>query len=116
MKGLVTGATGYRGAVVAEALATRGHQGWGLARSERSANELCACGIEPVRGDFGDPVGLANAVHQARSGVVVRIACVGGVSGHQGAFTGGGAVVHAKRAGLVDHGRVLICRRRREVA
>ena len=37
MKVLVTGATGYLGAVAAEALAERGHQVSGLARSEGSA-------------------------------------------------------------------------------
>ena len=40
MKVLVTGATGYLGAVAAEALATRGHQVLGLARSERSTSAL----------------------------------------------------------------------------
>ena len=56
MKVLVTGATGYLGAVAAEALATRDHQVLGLARSERSASALRMRGIEPVMGDFGDPV------------------------------------------------------------
>src|SRR5258708_15761153 len=86
MKVLVTGATGYLGAVAAEALATRGHQVLGLARSERSANAMRKRGVEPVMGDFGDPVSLANAVHEARPDVVVSTASVGGASGDQAAF------------------------------
>jgi uncharacterized protein YbjT (DUF2867 family) len=67
MKILITGATGYLGAVAADALGTRGHQILGLARSQRSANTLRERGIEPVMGDFGDPVSLANAVHESTS-------------------------------------------------
>jgi len=44
MKVLVTGATGYLGAADAEALAARGHQVLGLARSERSASAR-ACAV-----------------------------------------------------------------------
>jgi uncharacterized protein YbjT (DUF2867 family) len=55
MKVLVTGATGYLGAVAAEALAMRGHEVSGLARSDRSASALRERGIELVMGDFGDP-------------------------------------------------------------
>ncbi len=53
MKVLVTGATGYLGAVAAEASAMRGHEVLGLARSERSASALRVRDIEPVMGDFG---------------------------------------------------------------
>ena len=108
MKVLVTGATGYLGAVAAEALAARGHQVLGLARSERSANALRKRGIEPVMGDFGDPVSLANAVHEARPDVVVSTASVGGASGDQAAFARDGEAVRAIREALADHGGALV--------
>src|ERR1700730_4527418 len=108
MKMLVTGATGYLGAVAADALATRGHQVLGLARSERSANTLRERGIEPVVGDFGDPASLANAVREARPDVVVSTASVGGASGDQAAFARDGEAVRAMREALTDHGGALI--------
>jgi nucleoside-diphosphate-sugar epimerase len=108
MKVLVTGATGYLGAVAAEALAIRGHQVLGLARSERSANALRKRGIEPVMGDFGDPVNLTNAVHDARPDVVVSTASVGGASGDQAAFARDGEAVRAIREALTDHGGALV--------
>jgi uncharacterized protein YbjT (DUF2867 family) len=116
MKVLVTGATGYLGAVAAEALATQGHQVSGLARSERSANTLRKRGIEPVMGDFGDPVSLTNAVHGARPDVVVSTSSVGGASGDQAAFTRDGDAVRAIREALTDRGGALIFGRRRKVA
>ena len=99
MKVLVTGATGYLGTVAAEALATRGHEVSGLARSDRSASALRERGIEPVMGDFGDPVSLANAVRQARPDVVVSTASVGGASGDQAAFARDGEAVCAHPGG-----------------
>src|SRR5258705_1707474 len=108
MKVLVTGATGYLGAVAAEALVTRGHQVLGLARSERSANALRKRGIEPVGGDFGESVSLANAVRDARPDVVVSTASVGGASGDQAAFARDGDAVGAIREALVDHGGALV--------
>ena len=116
MKVLVTGATGYLGAVAAEALSTRGHQVSGLARSERSASALRERGIEPVMGDFGDPVSLVNAVRGARPDVVVSTASVGGASGDQAAFARDGDAVRAIRETLADHGGALIFGRRRKVA
>jgi len=108
MKVLVTGATGYLGAVAAEALATRGHQVLGLARSERSANALRTRGIEPVVGDFGDPVSLTNAVRDARPDVVVSTASVGGASGDHTAFVRDGEAVRAIREALADHAGALV--------
>src|SRR4051794_36858437 len=104
MKVLVTGATGYLGAAAAEAMAARGHQVLGLARSERSASALRERGIEPVMGDFGDPASLAGAVHGARPDVVVSTASVGGASGDQAAFARDGEAGRAIRGGLADHG------------
>ena len=116
MKVLVTGATGYLGAVAAEALAARGHHVSGLARSERSAITLRKRGVEPVTGDFGDPASLANAVHEARPDVVVSTASVGGASGDQAAFVRDGEAVRAMREALTDHGGASIFGRRRKVA
>ena len=62
MKVLVTGATGYLGAVAAEALATQGHHVFLLRGCKLSKPRLRKRGIEPVVGDFGDPVSLTNAV------------------------------------------------------
>lgn len=90
MKVLVTGATGYLGAVAAAALAAREHEVVGLARSQRSANTLPGSGIQPVTGDFGDPVGLAGAVHENRPDVVVSTA-----SGDNAAFARDCDAVHA---------------------
>src|SRR6476469_4696416 len=108
MKVLVTGATGYLGAAAVEALATRGHQVSGLARSERSASALRERDIEPVMGDFGDPASLANAVQQARPDVVVSTASVGGASGDQAAFVRDRDAVRAIREALTDHGGALV--------
>jgi uncharacterized protein YbjT (DUF2867 family) len=76
MKVLVTGATGYIGAVAADALAAKGHDVLGLARSARSVNALRERGIEPVMGDFGDPASLQGEAqsHPRRSG---RCGCCG---------------------------------------
>jgi nucleoside-diphosphate-sugar epimerase len=107
MKVLVTGATGYLGAVAAEALAARGHQVLGLARSERSADVLRKRGIEPVMGDFGDPVSLANAVSEARPDVVVSTASVGGAGGDEAVFARDGEAVRAMKGALADHGALV---------
>jgi len=108
MKVLVTGATGYLGEVAADALAMRGHQVLGLARSDRSTSALRMRGIEPVMGDFGDPVSLANAVREAKPDVVVSTASVGGASGDQAAFARDGEAVRAIREALTDHGGALV--------
>src|SRR3977135_747387 len=108
MKVLVTGATGSLGAAAAEPRGTRGHQVLGLARSERSANALRERGIEPVMGDFGDPVSLANAIQESRPDVVVSTASVGGASGDQAAFARDGEAVRAMREALGDHGGALV--------
>jgi nucleoside-diphosphate-sugar epimerase len=108
MKVLVTGATGYLGAVAADALANRGHQVLGLARSERSASALRERGFEPVMGDFGDPVSLAYAVHESRPDVVVSTASVGGTGGDRAVFARDGEAVRAMRDALTDHGGTLV--------
>ncbi|RKH51715.1 NAD-dependent epimerase/dehydratase family protein [Corallococcus sp. AB049A] len=62
MKILVTGATGYIGGAVVDALKQAGHQVLGLARSEDARNKLAARGITAVAGDMADAKGLAALV------------------------------------------------------
>ncbi len=64
----MTGATGYIGSAVATTLLSRDHQVLGLARSARSEATLRDRGIEPARGDFGDPAMLGAVVTIPRSG------------------------------------------------
>ena len=65
MKILVTGATGYIGGVVAEALTRAGHEVAALIRDDRAATALRARGLAPVRGDLRDPVALARVADDA---------------------------------------------------
>jgi nucleoside-diphosphate-sugar epimerase len=58
---LVTGATGYIGAVVAETLAERGHDVAATARTVASDAELAGRGYEVVRADLREPESLAAA-------------------------------------------------------
>lgn len=65
MRVFLTGATGYIGSVVAEALMDAGHDVLGLARSEERARQLESRRIEVHRGDLGDPASLAKAAQDA---------------------------------------------------
>ena len=65
MKLLVTGATGYLGSRVVEALRGRGHQAVGLVRSAEAAAGLRAKGHEAVVGDLDDTAALAAAAAAA---------------------------------------------------
>ncbi|NOK20133.1 NAD-dependent epimerase/dehydratase family protein [Corallococcus carmarthensis] len=62
MRILVTGATGYIGGAVVDALKRAGHQVVGLARSDEARSKLTAKGVQAVQGDLKDPAGLAAAV------------------------------------------------------
>jgi nucleoside-diphosphate-sugar epimerase len=108
LKVLVTGATGYLGAVAATALAVREHEVMGLARSQRSASALRGRGIQPVMGDFGDPVSLAGAVHETRPDVVVSTASVGGASGDNADFARDREAVRAMHEALANYGGALV--------
>jgi nucleoside-diphosphate-sugar epimerase len=57
----LTGATGYIGGAIAEALRAAGHTVSGLARSDQAANALAAKGITPVAGDLNIPASVAKA-------------------------------------------------------
>lgn len=59
---LVTGATGFVGFHVAEALARRGDTVRTLARAASDTKQLDALGVQVVRGDLTDPAALKAAV------------------------------------------------------
>ena len=65
----LTGASGYIGGSVAQKLLAAGYHVRGLARTEKTARALSACGIEPVMGSLDDP-DLLYAAARATDGVV----------------------------------------------
>jgi nucleoside-diphosphate-sugar epimerase len=65
----LTGATGYIGGAIADALLGAGHSVSGLARSDQAARTLTAKGIAPVAGDLNKPESLAKAAG-ASDGVI----------------------------------------------
>jgi nucleoside-diphosphate-sugar epimerase len=75
MRLFVIGGTGYIGSVVCERLQADGHTLRGLARSDTSATQLIAAGIEPVLGAMGDAevIGKESAAAEG----VVQIATGG---------------------------------------
>ena len=62
----LTGASGYIGSAVAERLRAAGHMVTGLARTDAAAARLSAAGIQPVRGNFTDPVSISTAARTAQ--------------------------------------------------
>ena len=62
MKALVTGATGFVGSHLVEALRSRGHQVTALVRSPSKAAALEPLGVRLVPGDLDDAGSLARAV------------------------------------------------------
>jgi nucleoside-diphosphate-sugar epimerase len=62
---LLTGATGYIGSVVAEALIAAGHSVTGVARSDAAAGQISLKGVTPLRGDLTSPSSLAEGAKQA---------------------------------------------------
>src|SRR5687767_1792322 len=61
MKVLVTGATGFVGSHLVEALRRRGDQVTALARSAAKAEALTKLGVEVIRGDLDDATALGHA-------------------------------------------------------
>src|SRR5579875_3600181 len=59
MRVFLTGASGYIGSAVAEALQAAGHEVIGLARSEEQARQLAERGLRPHRGDLLQPETVA---------------------------------------------------------
>lgn len=65
MEVFLTGATGYIGSAVAEALQRAGHKVTGLARTPEKAHQLAAHGVRGCLGDLLKPETLAVAAHAA---------------------------------------------------
>ena len=61
MKALVTGATGFVGSHLSEALHRGGHQVTALARSSRKAEALTSLGVRVIPGDLHDAAALESA-------------------------------------------------------
>lgn len=60
MKVFLTGATGYIGSAVAEALLAAGHSVAGLARNPEAEQKLRELGVTPVGGDLNSPNSLTS--------------------------------------------------------
>jgi nucleoside-diphosphate-sugar epimerase len=105
----MTGASGYIGGTVADALMRAGHSVSGLARSEDAAARLRAHGIEPVRGELSSHSVVRNAARGADAVIncanaedpFVVAAVLEGLAGSGKAFlhTSGTSVVGDKAAG-----------------
>lgn len=54
MKALVIGATGYVGSAISKAFLARGHEVWGMARSQANRGKLAAAGVASVDGTLDD--------------------------------------------------------------
>ena len=65
MRVFVTGATGYIGSAICDALRGAGHEALGLARSDDKAAALSARGDQPLRGSLEDPESLRQGCRQA---------------------------------------------------
>jgi len=65
MRVFLTGATGYIGSAIADALIAGGHQVTGLVRSEEAGARLQERGIMPVLGDMQTPESFLHAVRSA---------------------------------------------------
>ena len=65
LKVFLTGATGYIGGAVADALLAAGHSVVGLARSDEAARKLTAKGIIPFHGDLNSSLNLAKAAMES---------------------------------------------------
>ncbi len=65
MNVFLTGATGYIGGAIADALLRTGHTVLGLAHSEKSAKVLQERSMSPLRGDLRDPASIAQGARQA---------------------------------------------------
>ncbi|HLW00353.1 MAG TPA: SDR family oxidoreductase [Ktedonobacterales bacterium] len=61
----LTGATGYIGGAIADALLRAGHGVLGLARSDQVAEDMQARSISPMRGDLRDAASLTRGAQQA---------------------------------------------------
>jgi nucleoside-diphosphate-sugar epimerase len=65
MRVFLTGATGYIGSAIADALQAAGHQVTGLVRSDEGAGRLQKRGIMPVPGDIQTPESFLHVVRSS---------------------------------------------------
>jgi nucleoside-diphosphate-sugar epimerase len=77
----LTGATGYIGSAVAEALCHAGYAVVGLARSEDQARVLAANGLGAHAGDLRDPASVAEGAHEGDA--VIHAGFAAGADGGQ---------------------------------
>jgi nucleoside-diphosphate-sugar epimerase len=106
MKILVTGATGYIGGAAAQALVKRGHEVFGLARSEDSAAKLRLAGITPVAGDFADSASLIRATSEVDT--IVSTASIGSLAGSAETFAQDRDAIRAMLGAVAGSGKTLI--------
>jgi nucleoside-diphosphate-sugar epimerase len=106
MKILVTGATGFIGAAVAQRLSQQGHEVTALARSDAAAAKLRAAGLMPVAGDFADPSSLAEPAAQVDA--IVSTASIGQVEGSPDSFAKDRDAVAVMTRALGDSGKPII--------
>lgn len=106
MKILVTGATGYIGGAAAKAFVKRGHEVFGLARSEDSAGRLRLAGITPVAGDFADTASLIRAA--AEVDTIVSTASIGSLAGSAETFAQDRDAIRAMLGAVEGSGKTLI--------
>ena len=81
MQVFVTGATGYIGSAVCDALRKAGYAVGGLARSEDRVRTLAAQGLGAHRGDLRNPASLAEGVRNADA--VIHAALLAAADGPQ---------------------------------
>lgn len=74
MRVFLTGASGYVGSAIAQALREAGHSIVGLARSAEAAAKLEAAGIIPVEGDLKQPATLASPARAAEAVIHAALA------------------------------------------
>jgi nucleoside-diphosphate-sugar epimerase len=102
MRIFVTGASGWIGSAVVPELHAAGHEVVGLARSDRSAQQLEAAGAVVQRGDLDDPEGLAKVASDSDG--VIHLAFQHEVAFEQGDFA---AAAAADRRAVEAMGEVL---------
>src|SRR5712671_3938919 len=106
MKILVTGATGFIGAVVARKLLQQGHQVVAMSQTDNAFAKLRAAGMKPVVGDFANPASLAAPVTEVDA--VVSLASMGQIEGTPESFTKDRDAVAVMLKALGDSGKPFI--------
>lgn len=103
MKIFVTGATGYIGGSVADALVKRGHAVTGLVRTEEGARQLQARGMKTVLGTLDDAEVISKAAREAEAVIDTAEANHPGVvDAIAAAVRGSGkAFIHTSGSGIV---------------